>query len=280
MIEVKQGYYSLLRWRRDPARDECHNVAVILVSRDGRFGGIRPAPISSISNNIRQQGILDAVIQGLAQQFDSEVKPDVAQIADMSATLEERSLVVTEPVPAAVTDPQSTLDALYKALVQPSGGYKPQSKGAVLDRVVNSFRRRGYTVTRGEYFDDFLFDAIIAAPRVGNVMIDVLSFTSGKRNWTGEKKDAGHFLYGLQRVNGRGLGVIASPTQLSANAASVTYERIMRWFEIMQSRCSSAELHPHDSTPEERRCLKILVPHRRESLSIFSVYYSRAKPGR
>lgn len=232
MVEVEQGYYSLLRWRRDPARDECRNVAVILVSPDGRFGGIRRAPISSMSTNIRQQGILDAVIHGLAQQFESEVIPDVAQIAEMSSTLEERSLVVTDPQPAAVTDPKSTLDALYRALVQPAG--RPQnrhSKGAVLDRVVDSFRIGGYEVTRGEYYKDFLFDAIVATPDEGNVMVDVLSFASDKRIWSGEEKDAGHFLYGLRQIDGRGLGVIVPPEERSASAAAESYQRVTRWFD-------------------------------------------------
>ena len=231
MEHVDQGYFSLLRWRRDPSRDECRNVAVMLVSPDGKFGGIRPAPISSFSQNIRQQGILDAVVQSLRRQFEGEVKPDVAMLSDLSESFQERSLLITEPEPAAVPDPELALEALYKALVQPTSGGNPQAKGAVLDRVVTSFRRKGYGVRRGEYLRDFLFDAVVTGPDAKEVMLEVLSFTSPKVSWIAEERDAGHFLYGLQQVDGQGFGIIQPPAGHSRDTARDTYQRVLRWFD-------------------------------------------------
>src|SRR3954471_3548205 len=68
--ETRQGYYSLLRWRTDPVRDEARNVGVVLVEEKGAFSAFKPAPLSAISAKLHEQGLLDAALVALGQQVD------------------------------------------------------------------------------------------------------------------------------------------------------------------------------------------------------------------
>ena len=80
---IQQGYFSVLRWRPDTTRDEARNLAIILVDAEGKFGAVRSAPISTMSQRLREQGLLDAMLVGLEDRFHSEVKPDLDSLKDM-----------------------------------------------------------------------------------------------------------------------------------------------------------------------------------------------------
>lgn len=226
--DYRQGYYSILRWRRNVARDEARNVAVLLVDDDGQMGGIRHAPVSSISARLQVQGLLDAILSSFQQRFAEERKPTIDDLRRMENAL-QRSLYLTPPTPTAVTDIESVLSALYKALVSPrSGGSSVLTKGRVLDRVVASFRKQGFAVSRGQYIDDFLFDAVIDTPEYKGV-VEVLSFANAVKNWTSMEYDVGHFLYALRHVDHHGLAVIQPPTEATSDRAEPTYKKVVGW---------------------------------------------------
>jgi hypothetical protein len=156
-----QGFYSILRWRTDATRDEARNVAVLLVDRDGRLGGMRAAPISSISPRLHEQGLLDAILVNLEATFQGSSRPTLETLEQLRAHL-QRSLVLTEPRLVAVPDVDVTLDALYRAYAAPKGGGSTAAThGRVLDRVMTQLRRRGWSVKRGEYVGDFIFDLVV-----------------------------------------------------------------------------------------------------------------------
>ncbi len=225
---AQQGYFSLLRWASDPARDEARNVAVILVGESGHFGGLKAAPISSISPRLHDQGILDAMVVGLEKQFGSEKKPTLDLLERVRKAL-AHSVYLTEPQPVAVYEQDETLTALYRAYVAPRGGGSGATKGTVVDRVVATLRKRGLVVQRGHYLEDFIFDVVVE--REIPLVLEVLSFASAARTWVSAEYDAGHFLYALHQVGVRGHAVVRPPSDTSHENARASHARALRWFE-------------------------------------------------
>lgn len=226
----EQGFFSVLRWRNDPTRDEARNVAVVLVGEDGAFGGIRAAPLSSVSPRLHDQGILDAVIAGLEQQFSSPHKPGLGYLTELYHSM-SHSLCLTEPRATAVPDVDLALQALYRAYVQPrAGGGQSLTKGRILDQVVGKLRRRGFEVRRGTYVKDFLFDAIVEHHGERSA-IEVLSFATAARNWTAVEHDAGHFLHAVGAAQLAGVALVQPPGPESAQTARESWARVNRWFK-------------------------------------------------
>jgi hypothetical protein len=229
MTAHERGYFSVVRWRSDPTRDEARNVAIVLVDAEGQFGGIRIAPPSALSGDARQQGFLDAMLHGLENQFEGEEKPDLKRLRELSESL-SNSLYLTAPRATAVPDPELTLQALYRAYVAPIPAPRAVTKGVVIDKVVKILRGRGFSVNRSQYIGDFLFDAVVER-KEGPLACDVLSFATAKQDWLPTERDAGHFLYGLERVKLPGIAVIQPPAEESRGEAQTSFERVRRWFK-------------------------------------------------
>lgn len=227
---TSRGFFSLLRWRDSVARDEAKNVAVLLVEPEGRYGGIRVAPISQISPRLRDQGILDQILHGLEEQFSGENPPSLDWLQNLRESL-QHSVYLTEPRSTAIGDVNETLETLFRSYVhRPSRGSSAPTKGKVLDRVVRAIRSQGFKAERGVYIDDFIFDAVVHV-NGSKKPLEVLSFGRPKKNWVREEQDAGHFLYSLDRLSMRGNAVIHPPTSQSGDDAYATYKRVTRWLE-------------------------------------------------
>lgn len=226
-----QGFYSILRYRRDATRDEARNVAVILVEPEGLFGGMRAAAISTISSRLAEQGLLDSVISSLESQFEEHPKPGLPLLHHLHDTL-QRSVYVTEPRPVAVADPQLTLEALYKAYVAPRATPRtPLTKGRILDKVVRTLRRGGLQVQRGAYVRDFVFDVVVQQHDTPKVVLEVLSFAVPRRDWVPIEHDAGYFLHALAKVDTQGQAVVQPPLDSSGVHAVQSHHRVMAWFQ-------------------------------------------------
>jgi hypothetical protein len=226
--QLVRGYFALLRWRLDPTRDEARNIAVLLVDEKGKFQGFRHAAVSSISSRLQDQGIVDDVLLGLSTRFEEE---DLAlkDLEELHRSFQQ-SLLVTEPEPVAIGDPDETLDALYRSMIAPRAGRgRALTKGVLLDRVVSSLRKEGIRARRGAYIDDFIFDVVV--PNGGPTsVLEVLSFAVPRKDWTPIEQDAAHFLYALGRVDDiEGRAVIQPPAEGRAGRAS--YDRIRRWLD-------------------------------------------------
>lgn len=228
MTAPERGYFSVVRWRSNPTRDEARNIAVVLVDAEGQFGGVRPAPPSSLSSDARQQGLLDAILHGLEARFTADERPDLAFLRGLADVMVQ-SLYLTPPKPVAVPDPDLTLHALYRAYVQPVGAPRTMTKGVVTDRVVHALRRQGFDVRRGEYIGDFLFDAIVGTSGTTTVC-NVLSYATTRKNAIPIERDAGHFLYGLEHLGLTGLAVIEPPSQGAGDEVITSHGRVRRWF--------------------------------------------------
>lgn len=228
--EVKRGYYSVLRWRTDATRDEARNVAVVLVEPRGRFGGIRYAPVSSISPVLHEQGLLDGLLVNLERRYQATQKPDLEWLNETQRTL-QNSLYLTEPRSIAVPDVDAVLDGLYTAYVAPRQRPGATTKGVVIDRVVGLLRRRGLNVVRGQYVQDFFFDIVVQAKQRPLSVVQVLSFASRQRNWIPVEHDAGHFLYALRQTQGKGLGIIQPPAESQKEGATASFARVLGWFK-------------------------------------------------
>jgi len=225
---MNRGFYSVLRWASDSTRDEARNLAVLLVDAEGQFGGLRSAPPSAISANLRQQGLLDSIVEGLRIQFDTDDKPDLSKLREWQKGL-NRSLYLTEPRPVAVSDTGATLQALYKSFIAPRGAPRSPTKGAVLDQVVTALRRSGYKAERSKYVGDFLFDAVVN-PDNGATAIEVLSFATATRDWATAERDAGHFVYAVEQTHLPAIAIVKGPTENSRETAGRSQERVLRWF--------------------------------------------------
>ena len=228
----RQGYFSVLRWRNDPTRDEAKNIAVVLVDPEGAFGGVRSVPPSSVGKALREIGLLDTMINSLAGRFEHQPFPTLNDIEKMHGDLGD-SLVLSEPRPVVVKDEKETLEALYKAFLKPTGFSvsKALTKGAVIDLVARKLRRRGFKVKLAEYVDDFVFDAVVEKQTSRRpVVAEILSFATDRKDWIPMEHDAGHFLYAMDQVSLKGFAVVQPPAPNGPKAARKAHDRVLRWF--------------------------------------------------
>jgi hypothetical protein len=221
------AWFSVLRYRADATRDEARNVAVVLVNPDGTAGGIRAAPVSTVSPRLREQGIVDAVLANLEQRLSTEPRLSLEELQGLWRNL-THSLCLTEPKPVLAPDVNATLAALYRAYVAPTttGSSRP-TKSVVMDRVIRTMRQSGVQLVRSQYVGGFLFDLVIdEAQSLG----EVLSFATGAAKWEQVENDAGHFLYGLQKVSKPGFAVIEPPPPAARESARESFARVVDWF--------------------------------------------------
>lgn len=228
----RRGYFSILRWRRNPTRDEAKNIGVVLVEPEGEFGGIRKAPPSGLPQRLKEQGMIGDLLKGFAEQFESEHPPNLDELNELRAKF-VNALVFTEPRTVLVKDKEKTLDALYKAYVQSTAGYAAavMTKGVLQGNLARTLSGRGYEVKVSEYINDFIFDLVFRDPsKEIPIVTEVLSFANSKQKWTAEEHDAGHFLYALHFVDNPPLAMVEPPTEISLDVAITSYERVMDWF--------------------------------------------------
>jgi hypothetical protein len=234
-LSESQGFFSILGWRADPTRDEGRNLAVILVEPSGE-ARLRAAPLSSVSQRLREQGLLDAILVRLGERVD-EVEEGFSLLSELHASL-QNSLYLTSPRTVAVEhDPKTVLDGLYRAYCAPVQAPRRVTKGVLLDRVVKQLRDAGVAVKRGEYVGQFIFDAVIDSGQRPSV-IEVLSFAGDRKDWIPIQHDAGYFIYALDRVELRGSAVVQPPT--SPNAA-VVYENVRGWLDDAKVKTLTAD---------------------------------------
>lgn len=228
-VNYDQGYFSLLRWRSNPTRDEARNVAVLLFDAEGTFGGVKAANVTSISPKLREQGILDAMLSGLKKRFAVEPKPDLAEIRRMHSLLNQ-SLYVTDPRPCAVGNPTSSLNTLYDAYVARPGGGGGPTKARLISKVVGQLRDEDLTVDRDVPIRNCVFDILVTNQRA-RVAMDILTFAQPQRNdWQEAEHDAGHFLFGLRRADLVGVAVFEPPSTRSTRAAEESFGRVVEWY--------------------------------------------------
>ena len=68
MVDVayQQGYFSVLRWRPNPTRDEARNVAVMLFDAEGTMGGLRKVDVGPDAVlSVHLLALLDLGVDGL-----------------------------------------------------------------------------------------------------------------------------------------------------------------------------------------------------------------------
>lgn len=227
----RRGYFSVLKWRSNPTRDEAKNIGVILVDPEGEYGGILTAPPSFLSKRLRDQGIIDSLLEGFRERFNQPEPPNLEELENLSTDF-VNTLVLTAPKKVLVTDKDATLTALYNAFVRKSTGFprRKMTKGALRDSVTNTLRKRGYKVRLGEYIENFIFDAVILDPKsMSKTVTEILSFANDKKSWTPEEHDAGHFLYAIRKIDHAPLAIVQPPTEISLDVAIESHERILSW---------------------------------------------------
>lgn len=231
MTRTPEAYFSILRWRKDPTRDEARNVAVILVNASENVGSLKATGLSHISPRLHEQGLLDDMLLSLEERIKREFSLD--SLREMQASL-RNSLYLTEPKATAVPDGNFdiVMRALYRAYVAPAGGgSRVLTKGKVLDGVVSTLRRHTNKVKRATYVNDYFFDVVINGGKKKQVLLEVLSFAPATKNWLPVEHDAGYFLRAIKELRGEGLAVIQPPGESSEKTAVESHARVSRWFE-------------------------------------------------
>jgi len=227
-----QAHFSLLTWLPDPARGERKNVAVLLATDDGHDGTMRALSLGTLSERIRDQGVLSHMLDGLRSQFAAELKPTVAELRTMHDRL-NRSIQLTEPQPTSLVGGlDATLQALFKAYVAARGGSsKGISKGELVTKTLGAFTKSGFHADRNRYLGDFEFDLVVDRGGAAPVVLEVLSFANARKEWRETEQAVGHFLYGLGRVEAEGRAVIQPPSEISNAVACRAHERTLRWLQ-------------------------------------------------
>jgi hypothetical protein len=134
----------------------------------------------------------------------------------------------------AVSDTAVTLRALYKAFVASKAAPRSDTKSVVLDEVVSTFRKWGLNTQRGQYIDDYLFDAVIALAEASTTVVEVLSFATGTRDWSTTERAAGHFVFAVDQTGLPAAAVVKPPSDASRDTAGTSYGRVLRWFDRAQ----------------------------------------------
>jgi hypothetical protein len=227
---ARQGYFAVLRWCSDPVRAECRNVAIVLIEPESGYRAVRAAPLSAVSPRLHDQGLLDAMVVQLSERLQSEPELSPDLLVEIHGTL-AHSLQLTKPKPVAVVDGDDALGALYRAyLATRSSGARALTKGALLDKVVDTLRKQGEPVKRGAYIGDFIFDVVLDEPKSLSVL-GVLSFASPRKDWVPVERDAGHFLYALRETSVKNATAVLQAPAENDELAWISYRRIDRWLD-------------------------------------------------
>jgi hypothetical protein len=84
-------------------------------------------------------------------------------------------------------------------------------------------------VQRDAYVNDFAIDALISGP--SHAAIQVLSFCVGDSRGVTVEREAGHFLFGMERLNLDATAVLQPPIESSGKVLWTSYDRVQRWLD-------------------------------------------------
>jgi hypothetical protein len=116
---VRKAYFTLIRWLDNPSRGEAKNLGVILFDADGAWTKVRVIPLHQVLPHLADTVVDDYLgyLEGRAQEGKGFTLTEVRELLETHV----HSLQFTEPRPAAVpadeNGPDTTVDALYRALV-------------------------------------------------------------------------------------------------------------------------------------------------------------------
>lgn len=80
---------------------------------------------------------------------------------------------------------------------------------------------------RGQRVGDVLFDIVVDAPvtYVGGV----LTFATGAKDYGPVERDAGHLIFGAERVHRPGLAIVQPPLEGAPDTVVQAHERVTSW---------------------------------------------------
>lgn len=122
-MNATKGYYSLVQYCPDIARQEAANVGVVLFCPDCQFIRARVADtIGRIRRFFGQDGDGYRHLQGMMQAVASRIEVERAQfrsLDDLRQFIATRAnkIILTQPKPVMVMDPEADLEALFQELV-------------------------------------------------------------------------------------------------------------------------------------------------------------------
>lgn len=247
--------YHVIRHIPSLARGEPRNVAIALLDATGGFARIKHLPPSQISPSLRSQGLFDRALVSLGRV----IAEDPALASDRLQALSSAhssSLSVSPGMPAdASSGFAQTLESLYKALVAQQRARRPGiDRAEVLDRTINAIRHWGTPVTRGEYVDDFLIDAVASPRGQRPTILHAQSFAT-RRDWTRVERETGYFLLAARSLRVPSVCVLQEPLSEGDQDAVSSYLRVQRLIarnNVELVAPSDVELIAKGFTPQEQ----------------------------
>lgn len=192
-VNVEQGYFSVIRWCPSVAREEYHNIGIVLVDEEGHVAQVRYVPPSAMPASIAKPGIVTNWLSALQTRFQGE-RVGRHGLERLSEGL-YRSIQVTPPRPTAVLggDWSAAFERLWTAYARPT----PRPAAGNLRAV---FERRWRELIRNNVIaQDYAFEATASGqPRSvqffansgANVALDTLDLALKRASAIQDRADA------------------------------------------------------------------------------------------
>jgi hypothetical protein len=223
-------FFSVMRYRSDPIRDEYRNVAILLADEAGKLRALRAIRPGNISRSVEEHGVLATLIESIERGISSGAGLELRRLADSYS----HSVVFSDPQPALTRgDFDSLLDSLFRTLVAPkpirhAAGY---TKGHLIDRLSRWVKGRGASFEIGTYFGGYAVDAVLRTPPEEPVALQITSFATRQLNARTVEQEIGHFLYAASHMAGRCVGVVQPPAPGALVETQQLQQRVMSWFD-------------------------------------------------
>ncbi len=225
-----RGFYSLIRYRPDPVREEFKNVGILLLGEDGSYRGLRTLRPGTISRTVEEQGLLAAVVAAVEHRL-GQTRDGLADLRQLAESY-SHSILVTDPRPAMSTlGWAALLETLYGALVAPKT--RPPvgfTKGHVLDRLHKWFVAKGSSFEIGGQLEGYSFDAILRTSTDMTYAMQVNSFAARQIDSRRLELEVGHFLYVAPRVRANCIGLIQPAAANATAEIRNLQDRVSSWF--------------------------------------------------
>ena len=229
-MTTKKGYFSVVRWVKDPVRDEAKNVGLLFVDPDSGRGQIKLGTLPSIKNS--NAIFLRNLLTSFESRFESREDLTPEYLEELHTKL-RNSVQVTKPQQTLI---YPTLDETVLTLFDTFVGRpkrtttKKKTRSWIASQIEEAVKSIGVRVSRNKYIADFHFDYALQSTEDKALPVELLSFAIVNADWNNTEKDAQAFIFASRRVAIPSLAVI-QPPENGDDKAIASHLRVERWLK-------------------------------------------------
>lgn len=227
-MTTKKGYFSVVRWVKDPVRDEAKNVGLLFVDPETRRGQLKLGQLPSIKNS--NAIFLRNLLTSFESRFESQEDLTPEYLEELHAKL-RNSVQVTRPRQTIIYPTlEETVQTLFNTLVgKPKRTVtRRKTRSWLASQVEETVKSIGVRVSRNTYIADFHFDYALQSTEDKALPVELLSFAVANADWNNAEKDAQAFIFASKRVALPSLAVI-QPPENGDDKAIASHLRVERW---------------------------------------------------